>query len=59
MNIFKVQLEKGECFMKYIWKQIEIAETAPSIKSVEMDLMTMQATGANGSLLTVTDDLHT
>ena len=45
--------------MKYIWKQIEIAETAPSIKSVEMDLMTMQATGANGSLLTVTDDLHT
>ena len=46
MDIFEVQLEKGECFMKYIWKQIEIAETAPSIKSVEMDLITMQAVGA-------------
>ena len=46
MDIFEVQLEKGECFMKYIWKQIDIAETAPSIKSVEMDLITMQAAGA-------------
>ena len=46
MDIFKVQLEEGECFMKYIWTQIDIAETAPSIKSVEMDLIEMQAVGA-------------
>ena len=46
MDIFEVQLEKGEGFIKYIWKQIDIAETAPSIKSVEMDLIEMQATRA-------------
>ena len=45
MDIFEVQLEKGEPSFKNVQNQDKIARKAPSIKSVEMVLIEMQAAG--------------
>ena len=45
MNIFEVQLKKGRHHCKNTPRDAEIAVKAPSIKSVEMNLIEMQAAG--------------